>query len=423
MKKARALSIPRHLPVLREVGMPMKQQPEDLAILGGRPAFTDPLHVGCPNIGDKQRLFARLDGMLERRRFTNDGPLVREFEERLAKRLGVRHCLAVCNCTAGLEIAIRAAGLTGEVIVPSFTFVATAHALMWMGLTPVFADVDRDTHTLDPKSVERLIGPRTAGILGVHLWGRAFDADELSDLAKRHGLVLMFDAAHAFGCTYRGIPVGRLGLATVFSFHATKILNSLEGGAITTDDDDFAAKVRLLRNFGFAGYDRVVSLGTNGKMSEAAAAMGLTSLESFDDFVTVNRRNHGLYARALADIPGVRLLAYDGAEENNFHYVVLEIRAAEAGLTRDQLHAILWAENILTRRYFYPGCHRMEPYRSIFPDAGRELPATEDLVRSVLCLPTGAAMHTGDIATIAAIIRLATGRSAEIVPRLTAITR
>lgn len=391
---------------------------EDLAIFGGRPAFGEPLHVGRPNIGDRQRLFARLNRMLDAEWLTNDGAFVRELEQKLAERLGVRHCLAVCNGTIGLEIAIRSAGLHGEVIVPAFTFVATAHALTWLGLRPVFADVSPDQHTLDPDSVERLITPETTGIIGVHLWGQPCQIEELTEIARRHRLTLLFDAAHAMGCTYRGTPIGGFGRAEILSFHATKILNTFEGGAIATNDDELAARVRLLRNFGFCGQDRVVSAGTNGKMNEAAAAMGLTSLESLEDFVEVNRRNHAMYSRALSGIPGVRLLPAPRDERHNFHYLVLDVDVDTAGVSRDQLYAILRAENVLARRYFYPGCHRMAPYSTIYPSAARDLPVTERLVLRVLCLPTGTAVSLEAIELIASIIRLVVEQSSAISARV-----
>ncbi len=230
----------------------VRSSPRDLAVFGGEPSFAAPLHVGRPNITDQARFSELVEGLLERRWLTNDGPLVRELEERVAAHVGVRHCVATCNGTVALEIAIRALGLTGEVIVPSYTFIATAHALHWQGLTPVFADIDPRTHTLDPEAVQRAITPRTSGILGVHLWGRAAPVDDLQAIADEHGLPLLFDAAHAFSSTHRQRKIGRFGRAEVFSFHATKFFHSLEGGAIVTDDDDLAETMRLMRNFGFA---------------------------------------------------------------------------------------------------------------------------------------------------------------------------
>jgi dTDP-4-amino-4,6-dideoxygalactose transaminase len=344
--------------------------------------------------------------MFEARWLTNNGPFVEEFERQLAEYLGVKHCIAMCNATVALEIAIRAVGFAGEVIVPSFTFIATAHALQWQEITPVFVDIDPDTHTLDPRQIERMLTPRTSGIIGVHLWGRPCDIDGVLDVARRHALKVLFDAAHAFGCSYKGEPVGRFGNAEVFSFHATKFFNTFEGGAVTTDDDDLAAKIRLMKNFGFAGYDNVIYVGTNGKMTEICAAMGLTSLESVDDFIDVNGRNYAQYREEVRDIPGVRLLEYPERERSNFQYVVLEIKE-QAGVSRDDLVRILWAEGAMARRYFYPGCHRMEPYRSFYPHAGLLLPVTERVVTEVLVLPTGTAVDADAISTVCSIIRTA----------------
>jgi dTDP-4-amino-4,6-dideoxygalactose transaminase len=307
----------------------------------------------------------------------------------------------------GLLLAARAAGLAGEVIVPSFTFVGTVHALHWLGITPVFCDVDPRTHNIDPEQVEELVTPATTGIMGVHLWGRPCDVEALEEIARRRKLKLLFDAAHAFACTHGGTMIGGFGDAEVYSFHATKFLNSFEGGAIATNDDELAEAARLMRNFGFVGYDEVVSDGINGRMNEVCAAMGLTSLESLDEFVSVNRRNYGVYAEELATLPGLRLIEYDGAERNNYQYVVVELDADLAGVTRDDLVERLWAEGVLARRYFHPGCHRMEPYRSLYPDAGRHLPETEQLTGRVLCLPTGTAVTPKDVRWICGILRRA----------------
>jgi dTDP-4-amino-4,6-dideoxygalactose transaminase len=387
----------------------VKRTREDLALFGGPPAFAEPLHVGRPNTGDEAALLERLKDILARRRLTNGGRYSEELEQRIADLLGVRHCVAVCNGTVGLEIAIRALGMSGEVIVPSFTFIATAHALRWQGITPVFCDIDPLTHTIDPACVERLITPRTTGILGVHLWGRGCDAAALEEIAARRGLALLLDAAHAIGCSHRGRMIGAFGDAEVLSFHATKVLNAFEGGAIVTNNATLAERLRLMRNFGFADIDLVVCVGTNGKMSEAAAAMGLTSLDSLERFVAVNRRNHELYGQLLGDIPGVSLVRYDPRERANWHYVVVEIDAAAAGMHRDRVLEALQAERVMARRYFYPGCHRMEPYASEAPDAGLCLPETERLTERVLQLPNGTAVGPAEIAEVCQMVRLVVG--------------
>lgn len=391
---------------------------DQLAILGGPPAFCEPLHVGRPNIGDRAALLIRVNDLLDRRWLSNNGRFVQEFEQRIANFLGVKHCIAMCNGTVALEIATRALGLRGEVIVPSFTFVATAHSLQWQEITPVFCDVDPDTHNLDPDKVEAMITPRTTGIIGVHVWGRPCAIETLAEIAGRRHLKLMFDAAHAFGCSYRGRMIGNFGAAEVFSFHPTKFFNTFEGGAVTTNDDDLATKMRLMKNFGFAGYDNVIYIGTNGKMSEVSAAMGLTGMESLDEFIAANHRNYADYRTGLQDVPGVRLTAFNETECGNYQYVVVEVDETLAGLSRDLLVRILHAENILARRYFYPGCHRMEPYRSYFPHAGLVLPETEKLAQRVMTLPTGMAVGAEEIEIICAIIQLTIRDSRKLSSRL-----
>ncbi|HVW28559.1 MAG TPA: DegT/DnrJ/EryC1/StrS family aminotransferase [Polyangiaceae bacterium] len=391
---------------------------EDLAIFGGPSAFDQELHVGRPNIGDRARLLERFTEMLDRRWLSNDGPFTRELEARIAAFAGVKHCVAMCNATIALEIAIRALGLSGEVIIPSFTFIATAHALQWQEITPVFCDVDRRTHNINPGMVERLITPRTTGIIGVHVWGRPCDVDALGHIAEHRGLRLLYDAAHAFGCSRRGRMVGAFGDAEVYSFHATKFLNTFEGGAVVTNNDELASKIRFMKNFGFAGYDDVQYLGTNGKMTEVAALMGLTGLESLDRFIATNRKNYEQYQRELADLPGLRMVRYDPEDRSNYQYVVFEVDAEVTHISRDDLVRILWGERVLARRYFHPGCHRMQPYRSYFPHAGLLLSETEWLTDRVLVLPTGTGVTEEAIATICDIVRFAATNGRAITERM-----
>jgi dTDP-4-amino-4,6-dideoxygalactose transaminase len=378
----------------------------DLAINGASPAFIEPLHVGRPNIGNRHRFLQHINEILDRRWLTNNGPVVQEFERRIAKHLDVRHCIAICNGTVALEIAIRALGLHGEVIVPSWTFVATAHALYWQGITPVFADIDPVTHNLDPDTVRSMITPRTTGIIGVHLWGRAAPVDELQTIADEHDLKLMFDAAHAFGSAYKGQTIGRFGACEVLSFHATKVFNTMEGGAIVTNDDELAETIRVTRNFGFSGYDSVISPGTNGKLPEINAAMGLVNLDVLPQFVEANRRNYHVYAKALTGIKGIRLIEYDLEATPNYQYIVIEIDP-DFPATRDEIITTLQAENVLARKYFWPGCHRMKPYRDLQPHAGAQLSNTEAVAERVVILPTGVCISDLDIEVITRIISLA----------------
>ena len=387
---------------------------EHLAIFSGKPAFSNPLHVGKPNIGNRARLMERFEDLLDRGWLTNYGPYAQEFEQRIAEMVGVKHCIAICNATIALEITIRALGMTGEVIVPSFTFIATAHALQWQEITPVFCDIDPLTHNLDPGKVVKLITPRTSGIIGVHVWGRACDVGALCDIAQRYQLSLIYDAAHAFGCTHNGRMIGGFGDAEIFSFHATKYINTFEGGAIVTNNDDLAGKIRLMKNFGFSGYDQVIYIGTNGKMSEISAAMGLTNLENLDEYIEVNYQNYLLYRRELQDLSGVKIIQYDLKEKNNYQYIILEIDEQVTGINRDQLVAILHAENVLARRYFYPGCHQMEPYRSYYPNAGLLLSETEKLDCKVMSLPNGNAVGSQEIKIICDMIRFVISNSDKI---------
>lgn len=374
----------------------------DLAINGAPPAFAEPLHVGRPNICNRGAFLERVAQILDSHWLTNNGPVVQELERRIANYLGVKHCVAMCNGTIALEIAIRALDLTGEVIVPSWTFVATAHALYWQGITPVFADIDPATHNLDPEAVRRVITPRTTGIIGVHVWGRAAPIDALQAVADEHHLKLLFDAAHAFGSTYQGQRIGRFGECEVFSFHATKAFNTMEGGAVTTNNDELAETLRLMRNFGFKGYDNVIHPGTNGKMIEMCAAMGLANLDTFDDIVAVNTRNHRAYREALAGIPGISVLDYEPSERNSHHYVVIEVDERCAA-SRDEFVDALHAENVLARKYFWPGSHRMQPYRDLFPHAGVMLERTRELAEKVVVLPNGAALPDDSAKAIAAL--------------------
>jgi dTDP-4-amino-4,6-dideoxygalactose transaminase len=368
------------------------------------PAFSRPLHVGAPNVPARARFLDLVGEALDANWLTNDGRLVRQLEEMIADRLGVRECIVTCNGTAALEIAARCVGLSGEVLVPSFTFAATATALEWIGLTPVFCDVDRRTYCIDPADAERRITPRTSGLIGVHLFGRPCDTQALADLAQRRGLTLLYDAAHAFGCTSGGRPIGSFGRCEVFSFHATKFFNTIEGGAVTTDDPDLAHCLRLARNFGYE--DGVVrSLGINAKMHEVSAAMGIANLELLDEILERNRRNHELYAQALAGAPGVEFMTFAEGESCNRQYVVIEV-TAEAACTRDELLEHLSRENVLARSYFSPGCHRLQPFvgRRL---TGGGLPVTDELSERLLSLPTGLQARDADVLAVAALVRAA----------------
>lgn len=372
--------------------------------------FSKPLHVGCPNLGDRAQLLAKFADILDRRWLTNDGIYVQTLEQQIADYLGVKHCIAVCNGTVGLQLAIRALGLHNEVIVPSFTFPATVHALAWEGVRPVFCDVDPTTHNIAPHEVERHITPRTTAIMGVHLWGSPCDIESLSAIARRRRLKLLFDAAHAFGCSHQQQMIGGFGDAEVFSFHATKFVNAGEGGAITTNDDELAADIRRIRNFGIEN-GQVSGLGINGKMNEFSAAIGLSTFEERDYFIARNRANLAAYEHVLADVPGLTLRVEKTAEQRNHQYVVVEVDPAVTGLSRDQVLMALHAENVLAKRYFFPGCHRLEPYISLSAGQRHVLPHTERLCTRLLQLPTGTTVTPDDIELIGRFLQRLSSRA------------
>lgn len=384
-----------------------KTRPEQLAFFGGTPLFAAPLHVGRPNIGDQQAFLRRTQDILDRRWLTNDGPLVRQFEAQLAEICGTPHVVCVANATIGLQMALRALARPGRILMPSFTFVGTAHSAQWQGMAPLFCDVAPLCHHIDPAAVAQAISAESSAILAVHLWGMPCDHDALQTLASKHGLPLIYDSAHALGCSLGPRPIGSLGDAEVFSFHGTKVVNSFEGGAISTHNAELAAQLRSMRNFGFSGYDQTTGVGTNAKMSEISAAMGLTNLEAFPGFIAANRRNHQQYTEGLRDLPGLRLLSYPSHNKNNYQYLIIEIDESQAGLSRDALVEILHAENILARRYFYPGCHRLLPYSNRPPEDREFLPHTDEMSRRVLALPTGTAVGEREIAGVLSILQTA----------------
>ncbi|MCA9176715.1 MAG: aminotransferase class I/II-fold pyridoxal phosphate-dependent enzyme [Planctomycetales bacterium] len=401
----------------------------ELAVHGGRAAFPEPLHVGRPNVGDRAALLRRIESALDRKWLTNNGPYVQELETRLAELCGVEHCVLVSNGTAALELAAaalrispretggRRASRRSEVLMPSLTFVATAHAFRWRGCRPVFADVDPDTLTLDAAAALRRCTADTTAICGVHLFGQICDVDGLQRLADERGVPLIYDASHALSNSLPGeLPggerrVGQFGTLEVFSLHATKFIGCGEGGAIATRHGELAERLRRLRNFGFSDQGRVEQLGVNAKMSELAAAMGLSMLEQRERFVDANRRNYEAYRDALQGLPGIRLRPCH-VPRQNCQYVVIHVDGRAAQLGRDELMRVLHAEGVLARPYFSPPCHRLPPYcvedGSEHGDAA--LPVTERAAAELLALPTGESVTPEQIRLIGRLISLAQSR-------------
>lgn len=392
--------------------MTPKRGLQDLARFGGQPLFDRPRHVNRPGAPPRSAFDAYLDRAWDARWFTNDGPLAQDFESRLAAFLGVGDCVLACNATAALELAIRALGLSGEVIVPAYTFVSTANALVQAGLVPVFCDIDPATLNIDAEDCARRITARTSAVIPTHVWSTPCDTGALATLCEGAGLVLLYDAAHAFAAEHLGRRIGGFGRAEIFSLHATKLLHAFEGGVLATDDADLAADLRQRRNFGFAGPGRVEIAGTNAKLSEAHAAMGLANLDRLDATLAAARRVHDTYAAGLAGIGGLRFRP--PAPGSNRHYAVAEIDAAEFGMSRDALVGLLAAENVLARRYFQPGTHRLAAHRQTPPVA---LPAVEAACARILVLPAGAAIAPDDVAAICELVRFVAAQAGPIAAR------
>lgn len=379
----------------------IKSRWEELAIFGGEPAFSEPLHVGRPNLPDKAAFLQTIDKIWDTKILSNNGPFVQELEKRFCELTGAQHAIAVCNATLGMQLVARAMELRGEIIVPSFTFIATPHAFRWEGLCPVFCDVDPVTHTLDPGRVEELISEDTCAISGVHLWGNSCNSHALSEVAKSNGLRLVFDAAHSLGVTGSRLVAD----AEIYSLHATKLVSGFEGGIVVTNSDVLAHQLRSLRNFGFAGYDDVRGLGTNAKMSEVAAAMAICGLENLDSLVSTNKENFEAYGSAFDGLDGIAIQSPTDPEGSNFQYMVVCVDESRAGLSRDTLMNALWKEGVLARRYFFPGCHRAEPYRWECRDAVDRLAVTDRLCQEVLVLPTGTAVGEREVEVIGSLVR------------------
>src|SRR5690348_7092706 len=350
------------------------------------PTFHERFPFMRPTLPDLSEVIREYQSTYERGLLTNAG-LVGRLEAAVAERLGVKHCVAVSSCTSGLMMVMRALGLSGEVIVPSFTFFATGHAILWNGLTPVFANSQLDTWNVSPADIERQITDKTSAIVAVHLYGNPCDIDALEGLAHRYRLRLIFDAAHAFGSAYRGKPIGSFGDAEVFSLSPTKLLVAGEGGLVTTGDAKLAAAVRAMRNYGDVGAYNPEWLGLNARMTEFNAALALRGLSLVD--AKVRRRNAiaRMYTELLSSLPGVRFQQTHADDTNTYKDYSIHINPGMLGIARDALAHALLRENIETKKYFYPPLHQQLLYAKFHDPARNDLSQTEYLADGILSLP------------------------------------
>jgi dTDP-4-amino-4,6-dideoxygalactose transaminase len=312
---------------------------------------------------------------------------VREYESSMAKYLGVKEAVAVSSATTGLLLTLKCLDLEGEVILPSFTFSVSGHVLEWNNLTPVFVDIDPETCLIDPQEVEKAITPKTCAILGVHIWGNPCAADQLQEIADRHGLELIFDAAQATGSRYLEKPVGGFGRAEVFSCSPTKVVTSGEGGIIATNDEEFAKKLRVGRNYGDDGSYDCDFAGINARMSEFNAVLGLASLEMSNDNIKRRLELFGMYESRLGKLPGINFPKTTPGGTVNGVYFTIIIDQDSFGLTRDQLYTALKSENVDTRKYYYPALHQQTVNSGLTAQYEGKLPVTDYMSANTLTLP------------------------------------
>lgn len=392
----------------------MKENRSNLAIFGGTPAFDVPIPVGQLYFPSWDRYEQAFRDIFKREYYNNNGPLHERLEHQLCQFLGVKHVLLVSNATLGLMMVADALELTGKVLMPAFTFIASAQSVSWAGLNPLFCDIDRDTHQIDVNEILNRMDDEVSAVMGVNLWGGSCQPKVLEKLADSLGVPLYFDSAHAFGCAVEEGKIGGFGRAEVFSFHATKILNATEGGCISTNDDDLALRLRSMRpSYGATASVPVVRVA-NARMSEAQAAVALMSLEDFPENRANNEKLYRLYEGRLREIPGIRLVEPAQVVFSNYQYLICEVDANQFGLSRDQLLEVLKAENVIARRYFYPGLHRCIPYVDDPRYGGGALPHTDELCQVCVQLPIGARVSEASVEKICDILAWVHGHAREI---------
>ena len=358
------------------------------------PVFPDGLPLVRPQVGDPARVASDVEAILASGVLTN-GPYVRRFEDATAEYLGVRHSIAVSSCTAGLMLVLRALDVVGDALLPSFTFSATAHAVTWNGLRPVWVDIEADTLTLSVDAVERAIGVRTSLIVAVHVYGTPSRVEDLQAIADHYGVRLVYDAAHAFGSARRGMRIGVFGDAEVFSLSPTKVVVAAEGGLITTNDDLLAERCRIGRDYGNPGDYDCRFVGLNARMSELHAATALASLDGVDERLAERNRLAGLYREIFRDVDGVSFPKVSRSDQSTFKDLTVLIDPDDFGLAADDVSVALADEGVETRRYYSPPVHLQKAYGGVPSDV--DLRVTTWASERVLSLPLWVGMTDHDV--------------------------
>lgn len=353
--------------------------------------------VTSPLLPDLQEFHALLKEIWDSKWITNNGSFHKRLEAALAEYLKVPYVSLFTNGTLPLITALQALRVTGEVITTPYSFVATTHSLWWNGIKPVFVDIDPATGNLDPSRIEAAITPKTTAIMPVHVYGKPCDTEAIQAIADKYGLKVIYDAAHAFGVEVNGRSILEAGDMSTLSFHATKVYNTIEGGALVMHDAKTKQRIDYLKNFGFAGETEVVAPGINSKVDEMRAAYGLLNLRQVDDAIAARRKVAVAYREALRGVPGLRFFDDMPGVRHNYSYFPVFIDAEEYGMTRDELYFKMKEAGVLGRRYFYPLISEFSTYRSLPSAAKENLPQAHKMADTVICLPMHHALSEEDI--------------------------
>lgn len=357
------------------------------------------IYVTRPDLPPLDEFIPYLESIWASKTLTNNGPFHKQLEQALCDYLGVKFISLFTNCTIALMTALKALEIKGEVITTPYSFVATSNALLWNNLEPVFADIDANTFNLDPDKIEKAITPNTSAILAVHCYGNPCNVEKIKNIADKHQLKIIYDAAHAFGVFHQGESVLNHGDLSVLSFHATKVFNTFEGGAIISHDAETKLRIDQLKNFGFVNEVTVNSVGINGKMSELNAAFGLLQLKHVDQLIERRAQIHKLYAEKLQHIPGVTVPNQIARTKENYSYFPILV-SEDYPLDRDELYKKMQRNGIYGRRYFYPLISELEMYQNI-PSANKNnLPVSNRIKAQVICLPIYPTLTDDDISRV-----------------------
>jgi dTDP-4-amino-4,6-dideoxygalactose transaminase len=365
-----------------------------------------PITVTQPFLPPLQEYLPYLERIWERKWLTNAGEYHQQLESELARHLGVRHISLFANATIALVTALQALKISGEVITTPYSFVATAHSLLWNNLQPVFVDIDPESLNLDPARIEAAITPRTTAIMPVHVYGRPCDVDAIGAIAARHGLKVIYDAAPAFGVTLHGRSLLQHGDLSILSFHATKAYTTAEGGAIVSPTAEAKRQIDFLKNFGFADEVTVVAPGINGKMNELQSALGLLQLKYVDGAIAKRRILDAAYRDGLRGMDGIRVPPLPAHSDQNYSYFPVLVGDGFP-IGRDALYDRLRAEDIYARRYFYPLISEFPMYRNLPSANPAHLPVASDVARRILCLPIYPALELDDVRRVIEVLRRA----------------